>query len=179
MAGAKGDNMFTTREQTIPLPENVETLQGIEKILASDQSHFYISSDKEIGVELPKPIIYLLKNIVSSMRRGQAITIAPHAMRLTTQEAADLLGISRPTLIKLLEAGKIPFETPNWHRRIRLLDLLVFQESRHIDTEDRLGQLAKDALEVGSYSESHEKYESALREARRKYSYSSFCKQTI
>ena len=104
------------------------------------------------------------------MRRGQAITIAPHAMRLTTQEAADLLGISRPTLIKLLIDGKIPYETPNRHRRIRLLDVLAFQELRHTEREELLGQLANEALEAGIYSESNEKYEATLKEARQKYS---------
>jgi excisionase family DNA binding protein len=51
-------------------------------------------------------------------------------MRLTTHEAADVLGVSRPTLIKLLEQERIPYETPHLHRRIRLVDLLAYQETR-------------------------------------------------
>jgi excisionase family DNA binding protein len=51
------------------------------------------------------------------MREGKAITLVPRTQRLTTQEAADFLGISRPTLVKLLEDGKIPFDQPGRHRR--------------------------------------------------------------
>lgn len=55
------------------------------------------------------------------MRRGQAVTLAPHAIRLTTQQVVDFLAVSLPTLIKLLEYDKIPYETPNRHRRVRLV----------------------------------------------------------
>ena len=76
------------------------------------------------------------------MRRCNAITLAPHAKRLTTKEAADLLGISRPTLIKRLETGKIPFKTPKRHRRLKLLDLLSYQQGRHRERENASRQFA-------------------------------------
>lgn len=110
----------------------------------------------------------MLANVVEAMRRGQAITVAPLAQRLTTQQAADLLGISRPTLVKLLEDGRIPYETPGRHRRIRLADLLAFQEVSRGERRDALRELTIDAQEVGLYDQPNEDYQGALKEARRK-----------
>ncbi|HEX6354280.1 excisionase family DNA-binding protein [Actinophytocola sp.] len=55
--------------------------------------------------------------MITAIRAGRAITVAPLAQRLTTLEAADLLDISRPTMIKLLDDGKLPFGQPSRHRR--------------------------------------------------------------
>ena len=60
--------------------------------------------------------------------RARLITLVPRTQRLTTQEAADFLGVSRPTLVKLLEDGKIPYEQPGRHRRILFTDLLAYLE---------------------------------------------------
>src|SRR5450755_3095236 len=57
-----------------------------------------------------------------------AITVAPHQIVLSTSEAASLLGVSRPTLVRLLESGEIPFDKPGRHRRVRLADLLAYQQ---------------------------------------------------
>lgn len=117
---------------------------------------------------LPPEVRHVLANVVEAMRRGQAITVAPLAQRLTTQQAADLLGISRPTLVKLLEDGRIPYETPGRHRRIRLADLLAFQEVSRGERRDALRELTIDAQEVGLYDQPNEDYQGALKEARRK-----------
>ncbi len=162
--------MDITQEQTVPPPENVEALAGVEKLLRSGNSILKLMDQNGESVELPEVLHNILDKVVSAMRRGKAITLAPHAMRLTTQEAADLLGISRPTLIKLLENGKIPYETPNRHRRIRLLDLLNYQGLRHTERQEVLRKLANDAQEDETFDESFEKYESALIEARQKFS---------
>jgi excisionase family DNA binding protein len=63
-------------------------------------------------VQLPQEVYQVLVEVVEAMREGKAITSVPRTQRLTTQEAADFLGISRPTLVKFLEDGKIPYEQP-------------------------------------------------------------------
>ena len=161
--------MGAIREQTIPPPNDVEVLALVESALKSDGARLYVSTWDGTPIELPVELREIVDKVVSSMRRGNAITLAPHAMRLTTQEAADLLGISRPTLIKLLEAGKIPFETPNRHRRIRLLDLLSYQDARHVEREQALRELAQEAQDIGSYDESIEVYKEFFAEARKKF----------
>lgn len=103
------------------------------------------------------------------MRGGQALTIAPLNQQLTTQEAADLIGISRPTLIKLLNEGAIPYEQPSRHRRLLLVDVLAYQELRRDEQRATLRELAQSAQEMGMYDVPPEHVAAALDEARRKH----------
>jgi excisionase family DNA binding protein len=112
------------------------------------------------GIELPLPeaVAEVLLQVVAAMRAGRAVTIAPLAQRLTTQEAAVLLGISRPTLIKLLDDGKIPFELLNGsrHRRILLSDVLAYEHRRRAEREDILTELVELGEEMGLYDHADE-----------------------
>ena len=62
---------------------------------------------------LPEPIVDVLIQVAEAMQAGLAVTIAPQHLALSTQEAADLLGISRMTVVRLLESGQIPFDRPD------------------------------------------------------------------
>lgn len=84
-------------------------------------------------VELPVEVYRLLRQVVEALQRGLAVTVAPMTKTLTTQQAAELLGISRPTVIKLLDEQKIPFERAGTHRRILLRDLLEYRERRRAE----------------------------------------------
>lgn len=121
------------------------------------------------SVPLPPELRHVLSDVVRAMRRGQAVTFAPLSQQLTTQQAADLIGVSRPTLIKLLDAGRIPYETPGRHRRLRLSDVLAFQELRRAEQREALRELAQDAQDLGLYSAHSETFGTALAEARRKH----------
>lgn len=157
--------MTSTREQTVlPLQDN-DLLESIRALLGGAGSVALLGDD-QVAVELPERLRSLLLDVVDAMHRGQAITLSRLGERLTTQEAADQLGVSRPTLIKLLEAGKIPFETPGRHRRIRLSDLLTYQAVRREEQRQILQGLTRDAQDVGLYDEDPEKYQKALDEAR-------------
>ncbi|MGI8816618.1 MAG: helix-turn-helix domain-containing protein [Pseudonocardia sp.] len=79
-------------------------------------------------LELPGEVYDLLRQVVKSLADGLAITVAPRQTMLTTQEAADLLGVSRPTLVRLLEDKQIPFTRVGRHRRVALADLLDYRE---------------------------------------------------
>jgi excisionase family DNA binding protein len=92
----------------------------------------YFLSGAEPGerVELPEELYRVLRQVVDALRSGLAVTVAPQTQTLTTQQAADLLGVSRPTVIRLLDSGEIPFERVNTHRRIELRELLAYRERR-------------------------------------------------
>jgi excisionase family DNA binding protein len=107
-------------------------------------------------VHLPPAVYEVLAQVVVAMRAGRAITVAPLAQRLTTQESADLLGVSRPTLIKLLEDGRIPFEQPGRHRRIRLDDLLAYRDRRRKERSKALDELVQQTDALGLYDETPE-----------------------
>src|SRR5262245_56742657 len=79
---------------------------------------------------LPDVVYRLLKEIVRNMQLGRAIVLVPENQQLTTQRAADLLGVSRPHFIKLLDAGVLPYHKAGSHRRIFLKDLLAYQKRR-------------------------------------------------
>lgn len=130
---------------------------------AGQGRYFLVGSAPGDQVELPVEVYRVLRKVVDAMQQGLAVTVAPTTQTLTTQQAADLLGVSRPTVIKLLDDGKIPFERVGTHRRVLLRDLLAYREQRRAD------QYA--ALEATSVSfDDEEDLDTALqrlREARR------------
>ena len=102
-------------------------------------------------LELPKEVSEILRVVVEALSRGLAITVAPHETVLSTSEAASILGVSRPTLVRLLESGEIPFEQPGKHRRVRLADVLAYHERARRRRASELDQLVADAEAAGFY----------------------------
>src|SRR5271155_1108177 len=92
---------------------------------------------KEETMQLPASAVKMLVRILEEMARGNAVTLIPVHAELTTQEAADMLNISRPSLIQLLDDGKIEYRKVGTHRRVRFEALMRFK--RHADTERRGG----------------------------------------
>ena len=97
------------------------------------ERYLLVGAGVDDQVEIPEQVYRILGQVVDAMSRNLAITIAPVNQLLTTQQAADLLGISRPTLVKFLEEGRIPFERVGTHRRIVLQDLLAFRDQHRQD----------------------------------------------
>lgn len=103
---------------------------------------FFLSgSEPGDQVQLPHEIYGILVKAVEAMRKGMAVTITPSSMTLTTQQAADLLGVTRPTIVKFLDDGKIPFEKPGTHRRVRLEDVIAYKEARKAEQYEALSTL--------------------------------------
>jgi excisionase family DNA binding protein len=159
--------MSSPREQTVLPLRDTDFLDAAQAILAVGNDVNLVGAGDE-SVRVPDELRDVLATIVTAMRRGQAVTFAPLGQRLTTQQAADLLGISRPTLIKLLETGKIPFETPGRHRRIRLSDILDYQAVRRDEQRQVLQDLTRDAQDLGLYDDDPGAYDAALAESRAK-----------
>jgi len=102
--------------------------------------------------EIPESVLHALKLVVQSMAQGQIITLVPHGKELTTQEAADLLHVSRPHLIKLLDQGVIPHHMVGTHRRIRIEDLFAYGEQRNSTRRKKLDELVRISEELpGGY----------------------------
>jgi excisionase family DNA binding protein len=92
-------------------------------------------------VEIPEEIHRVLLQVIDSMQRGLAVSILPQSKTLTTQQAADLLGISRPTLVKFLDEQKLPFERVGTHRRVLLVDVMAFRDRRRQEQYDVLEEM--------------------------------------
>jgi excisionase family DNA binding protein len=139
-------------ERTVLPPEDLGRLSGVLAALTTRRAHgaALIGPDGE-RLDVPPEIFEILREVVEALAQGLAITIAPHQMILSTSEAADILGVSRPTLVRLLEAGEIPFEQPGRHRRVRLADVLAYHERSRRHRAAGLDQMVADAEESGLY----------------------------
>ena len=102
-------------------------------------------------IPVPEEAFEVLVQVVEAMRQGMAIHVAPLNTQLTTQEAAEYLGISRPTLVKLLESGRIAFTKPGRHRYVRLADIVDYDESVRTTRSEVLDQMAREAEADGLY----------------------------
>lgn len=100
-------------------------------------------------LKIPASVARMLVHILEEMARGNAVTLIPVHAELTTQQAADMLNISRPSLIQLLDEGKIEFRRIGTHRRVRFEALMVYK--RHADAARRavLEELAAYDQEIG------------------------------
>ncbi|MFA7566667.1 MAG: helix-turn-helix domain-containing protein [Alkalispirochaeta sp.] len=102
-------------------------------------------------IELPEVAVRLLVDILTNMAEGNAVTLIPVHVELTTKQAADILGVSRPFLIRLLEEGKIPFRKVGTHRRVYFKDVQVYKIQIAKERQSVLTQLVEEAqaLDVG------------------------------
>lgn len=93
-------------------------------------------------VVLPGAAVRLLGALLTELAKGNAVTLMPHHAELTTQAAADLLNVSRPFLIGLLESGQLPHHKVGTHRRVRFSDLMIYKRRRDQESETALSELA-------------------------------------
>jgi excisionase family DNA binding protein len=91
---------------------------------------------------LPLPAVKLLQRILGEMANGNTVTLTPVQAELSTQQAAELLRVSRPHLIGLLEAGKIPHRKVGTHRRVSLKNLLEYKRQIRAASEKAMQELA-------------------------------------
>ena len=94
-------------------------------------------------IGIPASAFHALRLVVEAMSRGQTVVLAPQEEELTSQQAADLLRVSRPHLVKLPEGGEIPFHRVGTHRRIRLEDVLAYRNKRSQSRREKLDELTR------------------------------------
>lgn len=130
--------MPALRQETY-LPSEAEDVTRVYDFLARHEAagrerlaprYFLADAATKDRVELPAELFRVLRQVVFALQQHHAVTVAPQTTTLTTQQAADLLGVSRPTVIKLLDEHRVPYERAGTHRRILLRDLLAYREAR-------------------------------------------------
>jgi excisionase family DNA binding protein len=130
-------------------PEDLSSMLELARFLQTRQEPGLLVGVDGGQMALPLEVDRVLRRAVEVMRQGKAVHVAPQNLVLTTQEAADLLDVSRPTLVKLLEDGAIPFDQPNRHRRVRLHDVLDYRARRHAAQRAALNELTAETSALG------------------------------
>jgi excisionase family DNA binding protein len=125
-----------------------------------------LTSPNGRSVELPDSMLQVLLQVAAAMKAGLAVTVAPHRLTLSTQEAANLLRVSRTTLVRLLETGVIPFEKPSRHRRVRLDDLLEYRRRQRNQAELAFEDMVADTERLSLYDNDPAQVKAALKAAR-------------
>lgn len=110
-----------------------------------------IATDDGARHELTPGVADVLVQVAGALADGQGVTLAPQQRLLTTQEAADLLNVSQPTLVKRLEAGELPYAMRGRHRRIRLTELLNYQERLRSQRAAALRRMEPQSQDGGLY----------------------------
>ncbi|HGG56204.1 MAG TPA: helix-turn-helix domain-containing protein [Nannocystis exedens] len=139
----------TLQHTVLPPEESLDSLLAL--LTAAEAPSTTLTGPNGEHLVLPPEVFEVLRDVVTAMAQGQAVTIAPVHQRLTTQEAADLLGISRPTFVKLLEDGEMPYEQPGRHRRVLLSDVLAYRQRRSVQAREALDRMVEIADESGMY----------------------------
>jgi excisionase family DNA binding protein len=119
------------------------------------EEHFSLTltgaDGRRLEATVPTPALRVLAHVLEEMARGRTVTLIPRNAELTTHQAADLLNISRPHLIKQLEAGRIPYRRVGTHRRIRYDELMAYVEREREERRKVLDELVRYSEEIGLY----------------------------
>jgi excisionase family DNA binding protein len=127
-------------------------IHDLERSLERQASARLVGPNNETTL-LPEALYRVLLQAARQLAAGNGVAVLPYHQELTTQQAADLLNVSRPHLVSLLEEGHIPFHRVGTHRRVTLRDLLVFKRQRDEQRRTALQSLVDEAQEVGFYDE--------------------------
>ncbi|MEH2269687.1 MAG: helix-turn-helix domain-containing protein [Nostoc sp.] len=130
-----------------------QSIKELERILSVQGSQAKLVGANGEQIIIPDSIYQVLLQIVHAMASGKAISIIPQKQELTTQQASELLNVSRPYLIKLLEQGDIHYIKVGSHRRVRFDDLMKYKQQRDIKRREGLKELTLFLQDEGFYDE--------------------------
>ena len=149
------------------IPENLETIAPTEadSLLARESSRllatrkldrcssvriqFPDDEEEPKAVTIPSSALRLFLHLLTEMSQGNAVTLVPTHTELTTQQAADLLNVSRPYVVKLLDEGRIPSRSVGKYRRVRFDDLMAFKRKDDEARSKILDQLTAESQDLG------------------------------
>lgn len=141
------------RGQAYPPDEDAEQAANVLDFIdthGSPKGTKLVSYD---GYEVPLPprVTEVLREALESYSEGLEVIVAPKESSLSTQVAAEMLGISRPTVVRLVESGVLPYSMRGKHRRISLIDILEYRDNMRVDRAKALDQMVRETEETGGY----------------------------
>lgn len=138
-------------ESVIAQKQEADSIRKLEHILSLQGSSAKLVGANGEAITIPESVYQVLRQVVHAMALGQAISIAPQEHEMTTQQAAEILNVSRPYLIKLLEQEAIPYIKVGSHRRVRYEDLIIYKQQRDAKRSNCLDELIQESQDMGFY----------------------------
>lgn len=144
--------MAVLDETFVPSDNDTEKAKAFSRILAREiapESRVTIQRESsDDAIEIPRTVFKVLMKVLAVMSEGKAFTLMPLDEELTTQQAADILNVSRPYLNKVLDLGEIPHRKVGRNRRIKFSDLLEYKKLQEHQSKTALQELADEAQEL-------------------------------
>ncbi len=141
--------LMPKKESTIAHESSIALARHIQK---GEDLKIRVEGDQEEEIiVLPATIVTLLLGMLRMKANGLSMALTPLDSELTTSQAADIINVSRPYLIKLLEAGEIPHYKVGSHRRIRREDIMMYKQKRRRERAAILDELTAEAQDLGLY----------------------------
>ncbi len=154
---AKHPQMPTTLHEPMPIiPDDGdrEIFAHLERLLRAHDLR--LIGPEERAQEIPPKMYAAMIQFAQLLAADKVVMLTPMNREITTQEAADYLGVSRPTVIKLLDEGKMPFTRPGKHRRIRFEDVQAYRDTVDAERDRALAEMTREAEAMGAYDVSPE-----------------------
>ena len=143
-------------EKTVPPPslegKKDKIIELLRKTIEKEEHSTHLNvkiGGEDISMPLPRHFMTLVFEILTEVAQGHSVSVGSEGEELTTSEAAELLNVSRPHLVKLLEEGKIPFRKVGTHRRVQRNDVLEYKRKQRKEAEEAIQNLADQAQELG------------------------------
>jgi excisionase family DNA binding protein len=147
-------NQTTERHSVVPSPAEIEQAKVSSRQIAeltakaTPEPRYALTDHKGTEIELSESAFRLLVESLNAMAGGNAVMLIPIEAEVTTQQAAELLNVSRPYLVSLLGSGAIPYRNVGRYRRIRYQDILDYQAHRTYSRKEALDELVSQAQEL-------------------------------
>jgi excisionase family DNA binding protein len=139
-----------SEEERSALREQLRRLKvGPDEDRRLDAAVLQVEGGDEVTISLPEAAADALLRLLSDLAEGRAVSIAGADEELTTREAADLLGVSRPYLVGLLKDGEIPSHKVGSHHRVYRRDVLAYKARRREKSEEAMQELTRLSQELG------------------------------
>lgn len=132
-------------------PQLVNLSRVLQSVLSTPRPTCELLSSGGDRTPIPESALRLLARVVEITACGDAVTVVATGKEITTQQAAELLNVSRQYVVRLLDEGRIPFRKTGAHRRLRIDDVLSFKEQRYRDRKAGLRELTQASQKLGGY----------------------------
>lgn len=153
--GSGSDTLIPTeQDQLLAQRGKVVLLEAFRRKARGGQVHARLMLDdgaEHHEVELPASTARLLLRVLEYMGEGRAISLTPQDAEVSTQVAADILNVSRPFVVKLVENGELPCRRVGTHRRLRMDDVLAKKQKMEVEFERAARELTEIGQELGGY----------------------------